>query len=100
MRTMSTGTMVGRDGKRYPATHERGGTLPEPERREAITTAHHLVHGLGYSIRAAQRELAAEHGIRRSLGSIHHDLADFVCRDCRDDVPAGAYVTPAADNAW
>ena len=93
--------MVGRDGKLYPAVHERYGTLPGPERAEAITVAHHLVHGLGYSIRAAQRELAAQHGIRRSLGSLHHDLHDFTCRDCLDGLPEpGAHITASADGAW
>jgi hypothetical protein len=101
MRIMATmATKIGADGKSYPA-HQPGGALPEAVHREAINVAHHLIHGLHYSYRAAQTELLAEHGIRRSLGSLHHDLAEFTCRDCADGLPQpGANVTAPADGAW
>jgi hypothetical protein len=100
MRTMTAmATKIGRDGKHYPAVQPHG-ALPDAERAEAIRTVHHLVHGMGYTIRAAQRELAGQHGIRRSLGAIHGDLAAFTCPECLAGVPVGAHTTPAADGAW
>jgi hypothetical protein len=100
MRTMSTGTMVGRDGKRYPATHERGGTLPEPERAEAIRLTHLYRCAMGLQYREIVAILATEHQIRRSIGTVYSDCREFTCEACRDDVPAGAHVTEAASGAW
>jgi hypothetical protein len=67
-----------RDGKLYPP----GGVLPERERNRAINLAHRLVHRDGKSVRQAQRALAADHGIRRSVGIIHRDLASYECDWC------------------
>jgi hypothetical protein len=100
MRTMSTATMTGADGKRYPATHERYGTLPLAERAEAIRLTHHYRCLLGYQYRDIVSALADEHQIRRSIGTVYHDCREFVCADCSGDVPAGAHVTEAADGAW
>jgi hypothetical protein len=101
MGTMTTQHRPGRDGKMYPVTSEQCGTLPRAERREAIDLAHRLVHGLGYTIRAAQAELLADHGLRRSLGTIHHDLIEFTCADCMEGLPEpGTHVTAPAGGAW
>jgi hypothetical protein len=70
-----------RDGKLHPP----GGTLPERDRWRAVNLVHRLVHRDRLSIRAAQAALLADHGIRRSVGSIHHDLTAFTCRECEDE---------------
>ena len=70
-----------RDGKLHPP----GGKLPDKDRWRAVRIAHQLVHGRGLSIRAAQAVLLAEHGIRRSFGSVQHDLKAFSCPRCEDE---------------
>jgi hypothetical protein len=70
-----------RDGKLHPP----GGTLPDKDRWRAVNLAHRLVHRDHLSIRAAQRVLLEEHGIRRSFGSVQHDLKAFTCRECEDE---------------
>ena len=93
-----------RDGKRYPV----GGTLPERDRWRAINLAHRYVHRDGLSVRQAQRALAADHGLRRSVGIIARDLQRFECDWCagpmharfqRQPGPAAAAAQPgpAAD---
>ncbi len=80
-------TRTGRDGKSYPAQ------MPPPLawRWRAVTLTHRLCHELGYSQRAAQRELARR-GYRRSLGTVCYDLSRPLpgCARCRGaSGPAG-----------
>jgi hypothetical protein len=49
-----------------------------------------LVHRDGLSIRQAQRVIAEQHGIRRSLGHIWNDLHGYVCLHCLLDEPTPA----------
>ena len=64
------GTRTGRHGKSYPAQ------MPPPLawRWRAVTLTRRLCRELGYSPRAAQRELARR-GYRRSLGTVCYDLS-------------------------
>jgi hypothetical protein len=71
-------TTRGRDGKRYPV----GGDLPPDQRNRARWLAHNLVHRDGMSIRAAQRVMLEQYGVRRSIGMIHRDLTSYACRVC------------------
>ena len=60
-------------------------------RWRAVTLTHRLCHELGYSQRAAQRELARR-GYRRSLGTVCCDLSRPLpgCARCRGaSGPAG-----------
>jgi hypothetical protein len=75
--------MVRADGKTYPA----GGVLPPRERNAARWLIHNLHCRDGLSVRAAQRVMA-EQGVRRSLGILHRDLANYECPSCRDQ-PGG-----------
>ena len=81
MNTLVIEVRVRSDGKRYPLTWR----LPDKDRGRAIRLAHRLVHADKLSIRAAQRVMLAEHGVRRSVGQLHHDLAAYVCRECEDE---------------
>jgi hypothetical protein len=74
-------TQRGRDGKRYPV----GGNLPHKERNRALWLAHNLVHRDRLTIRAAQRVMLEQYGVRRSLGIIHSDLINYVCQVCDPD---------------
>lgn len=68
---------TGRDGRRYRATQ------PAPEERvRARRLVHQLVCAGGLSIRAAQAQMAEEHGVRRSRGALWEDLAYFECPRC------------------
>jgi hypothetical protein len=69
------------DGKLYPPR-----PLTRAERNRARWLAHNLVHRDGLSIRAAQRAMAAQ-GVRRSVGIIARDLADYECPACRGGPP-------------
>jgi hypothetical protein len=101
MRTMSTATRPGKDGKRYPVSHEHGGTLPLAERAEVIRLTHHYRCVLGLQYRDIVAALAEQDGIRRSIGSVYHDVQQFECPDCADGLPEpGAHVTAPADGAW
>lgn len=71
-------TRRGRDGKSYPAS-----PLTREQRNRARRTAHALVCRDGLSIRAAQARMA-EAGVRRSIGIIARDLADYECPACAD----------------
>jgi hypothetical protein len=71
---------AGRDGKLYPA----GGDLPAAARNQARWLIHNLHCRDGLPIRQAQRVMLAEHGLRRSLGILHRDLANYECPACRD----------------
>lgn len=94
-----TAVHPGRDGKLYPVTHLYRGA--SPDRAEAITIAHRLRCVLGYEYTAIQAELLAEHGIRRSRGSIFRDLHDFTCAECQDGMPVrGQHVTEPAAANW
>lgn len=68
----------GTDGKMYRAV-----PLRRQDRNRARWMAHRLVHRDGLSIRAAQARMA-EAGLRRSVGIIARDLADFECPHCPD----------------
>lgn len=70
--------VVGCDGKRYPP----GGDLPPDQRNRARWLIHHLHCRDGLSIRAAQRVMVEQHGIRRSLGILHKDLINYQCPAC------------------
>lgn len=74
----TTGTRRGRDGRLY-----RSAPMTRRERSAAIRLSHRLVCQDGLSIRAAQARMA-EAGIRRSVGIIARDLADFECPACAD----------------
>lgn len=67
----------GADDKRYPAR-----SLSHAERNRARWLAHNLVHRDGLSLRAAQRAMAESYGVRRSMGTICTDLANFECPSC------------------
>jgi hypothetical protein len=68
---------AGRDGKLYPAA-----PLTREQRARAVRLTHQLVHVDGYSIRSAQWVMSECHGLRRSVGVIARDLADFTCPHC------------------
>ena len=70
----------GLDGKLYAAR-----PLTRQERARAINLAHRLVHGEGWSIRAARRVMADRHGVFRSAGAIAADLVNYVCPRCDDE---------------
>ena len=79
----------GKDRKLYPA----GGPRPAAEVERLRSLTHSLACGQGLSERAAQRALLEEHGVRRSTGIIHRDLAEYDCggqfgRPCKG-APAG-----------
>lgn len=67
----------GADGKDYPSQ-----PLTRAERNRARWLAHNLVHRDGLSIRVAQKAMAEHHDVRRSVGIIARDLADFECPHC------------------
>lgn len=75
---MTARTRTGRDGKAYPAR-----PLTREELNRARWLAHNLVCRDHHSVRAAQ-QLLAQAGIRRSIGTIAADLADFECPHCAD----------------
>jgi hypothetical protein len=74
----------GRNGKRWPARQ------PTSEQRNQWRW---MIHGLvcrdGNSIRRAQAIMLAEHGVRRSLGALHRDLARYECPQCRQGAGDG-----------
>jgi hypothetical protein len=72
-------TRLSQNGKAYPASRPT-----RQERGRAIRVAHQLVHDRHLSIRAAQKVMAETYGIRRSVGIIARDLADFECPACRE----------------
>jgi hypothetical protein len=82
MTTGTSGLRRGRDGKLYPAR-----PLARQERSAAIDLSYRLVCELGISVRAAQKAMAGEHGLRRSRGAIAADLANFECDLCADRTP-------------
>lgn len=69
----------GTDGKMYRAV-----PLSRQERNRARWLAHQLVHRDGLSIKAAQKVMAGSYGLRRSVGILMKDLANFECPDCAD----------------
>jgi hypothetical protein len=75
----------GRDGKRYPLR-----PVPPDETERARRLAHNLVCRDRLSTREAQRVMLEDHGVRRSLGSIHSDLAGFECDHCAAEPEPGA----------
>jgi hypothetical protein len=78
------------DGRLYPP----GGVLPERERWRAINLAHRFRCRDGMTIRAVQAALARA-GIRRSVGRIHADIANYVCDLCDQPEPAPGPRQPA-----
>lgn len=81
---MNTSTVIevrrGRDGKLYPARMP----TPAAERNRARWLAHNLVHRDHLSVRAAQRVMREQYGVRRSVGQIWNDLHRFECPVCAD----------------
>jgi hypothetical protein len=77
--TTDTKVRQGRDGRFYPAR-----ALTTQERGRARVLAHRLVHDRRLSIRVAQMVLAESYGLRRSVGSIAADLADYECATCAE----------------
>jgi len=73
------GTRLSRNGKQYPAA-----PLSREQLNRARHLAHRLVHEHGLSLRRARQVMAEDYGIRRSVGIIHRDLADFLCPACAD----------------
>lgn len=71
------------DGKLYPAQ-----PLTREQRIRARRLAHNLVHRDGLSVRAAQRTMVEQYGLRRSLGIIARDLKLWECPSCADDPAA------------
>jgi hypothetical protein len=69
----------GRDGKRY-----RPRAIPPEEAARLKVLVHELRCRDDLSIRAIQAELAARHGLARSVGRIHAILASFECDRCAD----------------
>jgi hypothetical protein len=67
----------GADGKLYPAR-----SLGHAERNRARWMIHNLHCRDGLSLRAAQRAMAESYGVRRSMGTICADLANFECPSC------------------
>ncbi len=75
--TVIVQVQTGRDGKLYPAR-----PLTRQERNRARWLAHNLVHRDGLSVRQAQRAMAERYGVRRAVGTIARDLANFECPRC------------------
>jgi hypothetical protein len=65
----------GVDGKTYPAWR-----LDIDALLDCIGFAHEKHHA-GASVRGVQRVLG-EHGLRRSVGTVHHWLTDYCCAEC------------------
>ena len=61
--------------------------VPPGEAARLRVAVHKLRCERGLSIRQVQAALAAEYGLRRSLGRIHAILATRYCPECRDDLP-------------
>lgn len=74
--------VLGIDGKRYPTRPPRG-----VERLRMIALVHALAHD-GRSVRAVVAELAAAHGITRSVGSVSTYLTAYQCPNCSGGPPA------------
>lgn len=74
----------GKDGKRYPSGLPRPGA--EVERLRLL--AHQFYCGRGLSYRDVQAVMLDQNGVRRSIGILHRDVAEFDCggaygRPCR-----------------
>jgi len=68
----------GRNGRLWPAGRPR----PRSELNRLRWLAHELVCERGLTIRAAQRAMLDEHGVRRSVGAICQDVRRFECPAC------------------
>ena len=66
----------GLDGKTYPST-----PWSTNDRRQIVAFVHRRRHRYGESVRQIVAALA-DHGVRRSVGSVHGDLNDWVCPGC------------------
>ena len=67
----------GKDGKRYPVARR------EPaDRKRLATLTHHMRCDRRLSWALVQETLAAEFGVRRSVGAIANDLRGFRCPLC------------------
>jgi hypothetical protein len=79
------------DNKLYPA---------QPLSREQRNRIRWLIHDLhcrgGLTVRAAQRVMLEQHGVRRSLGALSRDLTAFECKLCADP-PGDQQPGPPAD---
>ena len=81
----------GRDGRLYPAVLPR----PRAELNRIRWLSHRLHCEQGLSERRVQRVLLEQHGIRRSAGIVHRDLADFECPACAGGPPEPEPAPPA-----
>jgi hypothetical protein len=87
------GYVLGLDGKTY-----RGRPLAADERTDLVGYVHHRRHD-GMSVRQIVANLACEHGVRISVGSVAHYLT-WTCADCSggaNDTPE--HVSPIGDTS-
>lgn len=77
MNTVIITVKVGKDSKLYPAR-----PLTREQRNRARWLAHNLVHRDHLSVRQAQRAMAQQYSLRRAVGTIARDLANFKCPRC------------------
>jgi hypothetical protein len=68
----------GRDHKLYPVDLP----LPKAEHDRLVGLSHLMRCGRGLSYRQAQRALAEQLGVRRSLGAIFRDVHHYECAQC------------------
>jgi hypothetical protein len=73
----------GRDSKLYQVQ-----PLTAPERARARRLAHDLHCRDRLSVRQVQKIMIERYALRRSLGAIHRDLANFACKICEPGNPA------------
>ena len=73
----TSGTRRSQNGNAYPATR-----LTRQELSQARRLTHRLICEQGLSIRRARLVVAEKYGIRRSVGIIAKDLADYECPAC------------------
>jgi hypothetical protein len=73
----------GKDGKRYPLGLPR----PAGEHLRLVAQSHTLRCGRELPYRQAQKALASEFGVRRSLGAIFRDVHVYKCPYCTPQPP-------------
>ena len=73
----------GKDHKLYPAVMR----LPRAELNKIRRLTHKIHCEGGLTEAATRRELLEGHGIRRSAGIVHRDLAAFECPACAGGPP-------------
>jgi hypothetical protein len=75
-------TVTRADGKTYPQVSGFPGRPDPAGTLQAIKLAHTLCHSGRLTVRGTQAAMRA-FGVRRSIGSVHHYLADYECGVCR-----------------